>query len=98
MWLALNLLPVKGIPLAKNLETSNARFISELLQNSDSDQHTHTRQFGQAPQLPFHVYSHHIVIECNEDGFTHENLIAIDNVGKSSKNGANDTSERRALG
>jgi hypothetical protein len=33
------------------------------------------------------VYEQRIVVECNEDGFTRENLVAICNVGKSSKSG-----------
>lgn len=37
--------------------------------------------------MSFHVYSHQIVVECNEDGFTRENLRAICNVGQSSKTG-----------
>lgn len=34
------------------------------------------------------MYSQRVVVECNEDGFTKENLVAICNVGKSSKTGA----------
>ena len=35
--------------------------------------------------MSFGVYSDRIIMECNEDGFTAENLTAICNVGKSSK-------------
>ena len=37
--------------------------------------------------MVFEVYPNHIIIECNEDGFTEKNLSAICNIGKSSKSG-----------
>ncbi|PYH95603.1 hypothetical protein BO71DRAFT_428866 [Aspergillus ellipticus CBS 707.79] len=40
------------------------------------------------PFICLRVHPTHIVVDCNEDGFTRENLIAICNVGKSSKQGA----------
>lgn len=40
------------------------------------------------PFVSFRVDNRRIIVECNEDGFTHENLVAICNVGKSSKTGA----------
>lgn len=43
---------------------------------------------GTVPLLAFHVYPRCIVVECNEDGFTHENLVVICDVGRSSKTGA----------
>jgi hypothetical protein len=67
--------------LAKNLYTSQARFVFELLQNADDNQYTK----GQDPFIVFRVYPDRIVIECNEDGFTQQNLTAICDVGKSSK-------------
>jgi hypothetical protein len=40
------------------------------------------------PYASFSIYSDRIVVECNENGFSEENLKAICNVGKSSKKGA----------
>jgi hypothetical protein len=67
--------------LAKNLYTSKARFIFELLQNADDNLYTQ----GQDPYVAFRVHPNRIVIECNEDGFTRQNLTAICDVGQSSK-------------
>jgi hypothetical protein len=74
--------------LAKNLYNSSARFVFELLQNADDNHYTKARANGDVPFLSFQVYPRRIVLECNEDGFTRENLVAICNVGKSSKTGA----------
>ncbi len=74
--------------LAKNLYTSKARFIFELLQNSDDNSYTRAVLSGSKPYVSFRVYPRKIVVECNEDGFTRENLTAICSVGKSSKTGA----------
>lgn len=76
--------------LARNLYSSNARFVFELLQNAD-DNHF-SKAFG-SNQLPFvsfdlHLNQRRIVVECNEDGFTKANLVAISNLGQSSKSGA----------
>ncbi|KAI5457847.1 hypothetical protein BGZ63DRAFT_416929 [Mariannaea sp. PMI_226] len=71
--------------LAKNLYTSNARFVFELLQNAEDNAFEHTKQQGQVPFVDFRVYHNRIVIDCNEDGFTEANLKAICDVGQSSK-------------
>jgi hypothetical protein len=71
--------------LAKNLYTSNARFIFELLQNADDNEYRMARAAGQVPSVSFDVYSDKIVVECNEDGFTERNIRAICGVGNSSK-------------
>ncbi|KAL4899989.1 hypothetical protein BDW74DRAFT_171075 [Aspergillus multicolor] len=76
------------ITLAKNLYTSSARFVFELLQNADDNSYTIAKSASAMPFVSFRVYSSRIVLECNEDGFTHENLVAICNVGQSSKTGA----------
>ena len=60
----------------------------ELLQNADDNSYLRARSLSAAPFVSFHVYHRRIVVECNEDGFTPENLTAICNVGKSSKTGA----------
>lgn len=74
--------------LAKNLYTSKARFVFELLQNADDNSYTRATASGSVPYISFRVYPQQIVVECNEDGFTNENLVAICSVGKSSKTGA----------
>ncbi|KAK8038632.1 hypothetical protein PG993_007043 [Apiospora rasikravindrae] len=74
--------------LSKNLYTSKARFVFELLQNADDNSYEVTKSFGLEPFVSFQVYPRRIVVECNEDGFTHENLSAICSVGQSSKKGA----------
>lgn len=60
----------------------------ELLQNADDNHYTKVRALAPVPFVCFRVYSRRIVLECNEDGFTRDNLVAICNVGKSSKTGA----------
>jgi HSP90 family molecular chaperone len=74
--------------LSKNLYNSSARFVFELLQNADDNSYSRAKALSADPYVSFHVYNRRIVVECNEDGFTHDNLVAICNVGKSSKSGA----------
>ncbi|KAL3459177.1 hypothetical protein BJX64DRAFT_265188 [Aspergillus heterothallicus] len=76
------------ITLAKNLYNSTARFVFELLQNADDNSYTVARSVSADPFVSFHVYDRRVVVDCNEDGFTHEHLVAICDVGKSSKTGA----------
>ncbi|EAW19928.1 uncharacterized protein NFIA_095480 [Aspergillus fischeri NRRL 181] len=76
------------ITLAKNLYNSTARFVFELLQNADDNSYNVAKSTSTDPFVSFCVYNRRIIVECNEDGFTHENLVAICNVGKSSKTGA----------
>ncbi|CAH0043331.1 unnamed protein product [Clonostachys solani] len=77
-----------AVTLARNLYSSTARFIFELLQNADDNSYKATRQAGGDPCVSFSVYPDRLVLECNEDGFTAENVRAICNLGKSSKKGA----------
>ncbi|OJJ33410.1 hypothetical protein ASPWEDRAFT_185791 [Aspergillus wentii DTO 134E9] len=74
--------------LAKNLYNSSARFVFEMLQNADDNSYTRARARSEVPFVSFRVYPRRIVVECNEDGFTYENLVAVCDVGKSSKSGA----------
>ncbi|KAK3367905.1 hypothetical protein B0H63DRAFT_489977 [Podospora didyma] len=74
--------------LARNLYTSNARFVFELLQNAEDNHYTKARARNEVRQVSFGLHRDRVVVECNEDGFTPENLTAICNVGKSSKTGA----------
>ncbi|KAL4938810.1 hypothetical protein BDV06DRAFT_200124 [Aspergillus oleicola] len=76
------------VTLAKDLYNSTARFVFELLQNADDKSYTIANSRSENPFVSFRAYDRRIVVERNEDGFTHENLIAICNVGKSSKMGA----------
>jgi hypothetical protein len=80
--------------LAKNLYTSQARFVFELLQNADDNQYTR----GQNPYVVFRVYPDRIVIDCNEDGFKRENLTAICDIGKSSKTGSQSYIGEKGIG
>ncbi|KAF4775175.1 hypothetical protein HER10_EVM0007465 [Colletotrichum scovillei] len=74
------------LTLAKNLNTSHARFVFELLQNADDNKFVTAYNRGIAPCVKFSVYRDRIKIECNEDGFTHNDLKAICAIGQSSKN------------
>lgn len=76
--------------LARNLYSSNARFVFELLQNADDNQFDKAARKREQPHVSFdlHLHQHRIVVECNEDGFTKANLVAISNLGKSSKSNA----------
>ncbi|OQE11913.1 hypothetical protein PENFLA_c069G02111 [Penicillium flavigenum] len=71
--------------LAKNIYSSNARFVFELLQNADDNRFTRATARNDLPFISFKVYPDRIVLECNEDGFTKENLSAICSVGESTK-------------
>jgi hypothetical protein len=56
-----------------------------LLQNADDNLYKRAIARGDVPYVSFRVYPRRIIVECNEDGFTNENLRAICSVGKSSK-------------
>ncbi|KAL2866124.1 uncharacterized protein BJX67DRAFT_372785 [Aspergillus lucknowensis] len=86
------------ITLAKNLYSSTARFVFGLLQNADDNCYTTARSILADPFVSFHVYDRRVVVECNEDGFTRENLVAICNVGKSSKTGAQGYIREKGIG
>ncbi|KAK1536561.1 uncharacterized protein CCOS01_01881 [Colletotrichum costaricense] len=74
------------LTLAKNLNTSHARFVFELLQNADDNKFVVANSRGVEPFVKFSVYRERIKIECNEDGFTYHDLKAICAIGQSSKN------------
>jgi HSP90 family molecular chaperone len=59
-----------------------------LLQNADDNNYSTAISLGQDPYVSFKVHPDKVTIECNENGFTHENLKAICAIGKSSKVGA----------
>jgi len=60
----------------------------ELFQNADDNRYTQALSAGDDPYVSFFIYHDKLVVECNEDGFTEENIRAISDVGKSSKQGA----------
>ncbi|RYP52662.1 hypothetical protein DL768_002218 [Monosporascus sp. mg162] len=76
------------ITLAKNLYSTDVRFIFELLQNADDSHFSNATALDAVPYVSFRVYKNRIVVECNEDGFSEVNLRALCDVGKSSKTGA----------
>ncbi|KAJ0329922.1 hypothetical protein COL5a_003750 [Colletotrichum fioriniae] len=67
---------------------TNARFVFELLQNADDNHYEKARESGTAPFVSYKIFPDKIVLECNEDGFSPENLKAICAIGQSSKTGA----------
>ncbi|KAJ9143506.1 ATPase-like, ATP-binding domain [Pleurostoma richardsiae] len=71
--------------LAKNISDNDAPFIFELLQNADDNSFTQALADRALPYISFQVHSSRIIIECNEDGFTRDDLSAICSVGKSTK-------------
>ncbi|KAI1353752.1 hypothetical protein F5Y01DRAFT_50390 [Xylaria sp. FL0043] len=75
------------LTLAKNLYTSSARFVFELLQNAEDNKFTRAEARGELPYISFQILTDKIILECNEDGFTPKNLRAICTVGASSKVG-----------
>ncbi|KAJ4286393.1 hypothetical protein N0V88_008016 [Collariella sp. IMI 366227] len=76
------------ITLAKNLYTTDVRFILELLQNANDNRFVQAKQASQIPYIAFRYHPDQIVVDCNEDGFEEADLRAICSVGKSSKQGA----------
>lgn len=68
--------------LAKQIYGSGARFVFELLQNADDNTFDEDVEM---PFISFKVHPNHIVVECNEKGFTEKDLDAICAVGQSTK-------------
>jgi hypothetical protein len=79
---------ILAIRLARNLYSSHARFVFELFQNADDNKYTKAQSAGDDPCISFLIYHDKLVVECNEYGFTEENIRAISDIGKSSKQGA----------
>jgi hypothetical protein len=61
--------------------------VFELLRNVDENHFTRAKARNQAPFVTFKVAPSYIIVECNEDGFTAEDVTAVCAVGKSSKPG-----------
>ncbi|UKZ69385.1 uncharacterized protein TrAtP1_010394 [Trichoderma atroviride] len=82
-WLAMENTAAHSIKtLAKQIYGSGARFVFELLQNAEDNNFSKTTE---DPYISFEVYENRIVVECNEDGFTERDLVAICAVGQSTK-------------
>ncbi|KAI0971040.1 hypothetical protein F4678DRAFT_461586 [Xylaria arbuscula] len=77
--------------LTKNLENGNSRFshfVFDLLRNADDNDFTKARSRFEIPFVTFKVTPSCITVDCNEDGFTPEDVTALCNVGKSSRAGS----------
>ncbi|KAK4077822.1 uncharacterized protein Triagg1_3516 [Trichoderma aggressivum f. europaeum] len=74
--------------LGKNIYTSDARFVFELLQNAEDNSFNKAIEANLTSYVSFEVHPGKIIIQCNEDGFESENLEAICAVGESSKSGS----------
>ncbi|KAM0556994.1 hypothetical protein ACHAPJ_005673 [Fusarium lateritium] len=81
--------------LAHSLYSSSAQFIFELLQNAEDNKFNHAEQ---QPYVSFHMTGDRLIVECNEDGFTEKNLKAICDMGRSSKQGAQDFIGEKGIG
>lgn len=79
---------IAATSLAKNLYSSSARFVFELLQNADDNSYATATSKGVEPYVSFQILPERIILECNEDGFTDKNFRAICAIGESSKVGA----------
>ncbi|KAG4288696.1 hypothetical protein FPRO06_03518 [Fusarium proliferatum] len=71
--------------LAKQIYSSGARFVFELLQNAEDNIFNKARKAEALPFISFKIYPNKIIVECNEDGFTEPDLEAICAVGQSTK-------------
>jgi hypothetical protein len=67
--------------LSTGLYASDVHFVSEIVQNSDDNEY----RAGDIPTLLIQLYPHVVVIYNNEIGFSESNIIAICNVGGSTK-------------
>lgn len=55
------------------------------MQNADDNLFSKAGENGSEPFIIFKIYKSHIIIDCNEDGFTDRHLEAICSVGQSTK-------------
>ena len=69
--------------LSNDLYSNKLHFVSELVQNADDN----TYSAGERPTLVFElVHGGHLLVKCNEVGFNEENVRALCDIGKSTKN------------
>lgn len=71
--------------LAKQIYGSGARFVFELLQNAEDNLFDKAAASKALPFISFKIHPNHIIVDCNEDGFTEPDLQAICAVGQSTK-------------
>jgi hypothetical protein len=71
--------------IARDIYSQKARFVLELIQNAEDNNFTRARDLGHDPFITFEVYPTKIIVECNEKGFTEDNVNSICRTGKSSK-------------
>ncbi|KAF4434928.1 hypothetical protein FACUT_7588 [Fusarium acutatum] len=71
--------------LARNIYGSGARVVFELLQDAKDNSFRKADDKNDPPFISFQIQPKHIVVECNEDGFTSLDLKAICSVGESTK-------------
>ncbi|KAH6986493.1 hypothetical protein BKA56DRAFT_670643 [Ilyonectria sp. MPI-CAGE-AT-0026] len=71
--------------LAKQIYGSGARFVFELLQNAEDNVFNKATASKVLPFISFKIHPNHIIVDCNEDGFTEPDLQAICAVGQSTK-------------
>ncbi|KAH7320590.1 hypothetical protein B0I35DRAFT_459384 [Stachybotrys elegans] len=89
-WLAIESMAAHSIKtLAKQIYGSGARFVFELLQNADDNKFTRAVAQNDPPYISFAVFHDRVVVECNEDGFSEQDLEAICAVGQSTKSSSN---------
>ncbi|KAH8697486.1 putative heterokaryon incompatibility protein [Talaromyces proteolyticus] len=67
--------------ISTDLYASRARFLMEVIQNADDNKYAE----GETPTLSITVSPKHVKIECNEEGFSRENIQALCRTGRSSK-------------
>ncbi|KAF9630296.1 hypothetical protein BFW01_g858 [Lasiodiplodia theobromae] len=71
--------------LATDLYSKDTQYLYELIQNADDNQYTRAEANAEEPYICFSLYPDQLVIDCNEDGFTAENVKAICGIGQSTK-------------
>lgn len=67
--------------LSRDLYSTDAHFLLELIQNADDNSYAH----GLVPTVKFIVNDRHVVLENNESGFTEPNVRSLCKVGESTK-------------
>ncbi|KID97303.1 ATPase-like, ATP-binding domain protein, partial [Metarhizium majus ARSEF 297] len=67
--------------ISTDLYTNRARFLMEVIQNADDTKYTK----DETPTVFITVFPKHVKIECNEEGFSRDNILALCRTGRSSK-------------
>lgn len=80
--------------LSASLYSSDVHFVMELLQNAD-DNNYHA---GVVPTLKLQLLPHALVIMNNEVGFSQDNIVAVCNVGGSTKKGMSGYIGQKGIG